>query len=105
MHLHGHNFWVVAEGIGDWDGTVTKSNPQRRDVHILRPGSGGQPAYMVIEFNTDNPGVWPFHCHIAWHVSSGLYVNIMVCLRFSSARESPFVVSPWEARNAWSAHD
>ncbi len=31
----------------------------------------------MLQFNADNPGVWPFHCHIAWHVSSGLYVNIM----------------------------
>jgi hypothetical protein len=23
------------------------------------------------------PGVWPFHCHIAWHVSAGLYINIL----------------------------
>ena len=31
----------------------------------------------MIEFTADNPGVWPFHCHIAWHVSGGLYMNVM----------------------------
>lgn len=38
MHLHNHNFWVVAEGVGEWDGTVDNVNPQRRDTQILRPG-------------------------------------------------------------------
>jgi hypothetical protein len=30
-----------------------------------------------VQFVTDNAGVWPFHCHLAWHVSAGLYVNIV----------------------------
>ena len=73
MHLHGHNFNVLAEGQGTWDGKVKHIfNTQRRDVQIIQ-GSG----YLVIQYNTDNPGVWPLHCHIAWHVSAGLYVNVM----------------------------
>lgn len=39
----------------------------------ILPGNG----FLVIQFHKDNPGVWPFHCHIAWHVSAGLYVNIL----------------------------
>ena len=77
MHLHGHNFWVVAEGTGEWNGTVNSINPQRRDTQLLQPMNGTEPGYLVLEFNTDNPGVWPFHCHIAWHVSSGLYMNVL----------------------------
>ena len=78
MHLHGHNFQILAQGTGDWDGTITNpNNPQRRDVQILPAGSAATPSYIVVQFNADNPGVWPFHCHIAWHVSAGLYVNIM----------------------------
>ena len=77
MHLHGHNFWVVAEGTGEWNGTVNNINPQRRDTQLLQAGTATEPGYLVIQFNTDNPGVWPFHCHIAWHVSTGLYMNIM----------------------------
>ena len=77
MHLHGHNFWVVAEGVGQFNGIVNSINPQRRDTQLIQPAVGDQPGFLVLEFNADNPGVWPFHCHIAWHVSSGLYVNIM----------------------------
>ena len=41
-----------------WDGTIVNpSNPQRRDVHMLLPGN-----YIVVQWNQDNPGVWPFHC-------------------------------------------
>lgn len=78
MHLQGHNFNVLAEGNGAWDGTVNRiQNTQRRDVRLLRPSNSAGPGYIVIQYDTDNPGVWPFHCHIAWHVSAGLYVNVM----------------------------
>ncbi len=61
------------QGQGTWDGQITNyPNTQRRDVQIVQPNG-----YLVIQYDTDNPGVWPFHCHIAWHVSGGLYVNLM----------------------------
>jgi FtsP/CotA-like multicopper oxidase with cupredoxin domain len=82
MHLHGHAFWVLAEGAGTWDGTVTNpSNPQRRDTHLVQPGSPTYPSYAVFEWEANNPGIWPFHCHTSIHVSSGLYVSIMVSVR------------------------
>ncbi|KAF2141766.1 multicopper oxidase [Aplosporella prunicola CBS 121167] len=78
MHMHGHNMWVLAEGQGQWDGTVTNpDNPQRRDVHLLQPGSDENPTYIVVQIEQDNPGMWPFHCHIAWHVSAGLYLTML----------------------------
>jgi hypothetical protein len=51
---------------------VNLNNPQRRDTAILPPSG-----WLVIQFDADNPGVWPFHCHIAWHVSTGLYINVV----------------------------
>ncbi|KAK4621999.1 oxidoreductase ptaK [Fulvia fulva] len=79
MHMHGHNMYILAEGYGSWDGTVVNpNNPQRRDVQVLpNSKSPDNPAYIVVQFDADNPGVWPFHCHIAWHVSGGLYLNIL----------------------------
>lgn len=74
MHMHGHNMYVLNEDVGSWDGSVVNSaNPQRRDVQLLQPHG-----YIVVQYDGDNPGVWPFHCHIAWHVSAGLYVNLLV---------------------------
>lgn len=79
MHLHGHHFWVLAEGVGEWDGTITNpSNPQRRDTQLMVPGTQDVPSYLVLEWNADNPGVWSLHCHSIVHVSAGLYINIMV---------------------------
>lgn len=67
--------FVLDEGLGDWDGSsvVRPRNPQRRDVQLLQPLG-----YMVMQMDAVNPGVWPFHCHIAWHVSGGLYINVLV---------------------------
>jgi FtsP/CotA-like multicopper oxidase with cupredoxin domain len=79
MHLHGHDFHVLAEGFGEWDGVVTNpENTIRRDVQILQNAQDpNTPSYMVIQYNQDNPGVWPFHCHLAWHVSSGLFMSAL----------------------------
>jgi hypothetical protein len=74
MHLHGHDFFVLHDGAGPWDGVsiINPSNPQRRDTHNLAPFG-----HIVIQYNADNPGTWPFHCHIAWHLSQGLFMNFM----------------------------
>ena len=79
MHMHGHNMYILAQGTGIWDGTVTNAaNPQRRDVQLLPVAiSSTDPGYIVVQIDADNPGVWPFHCHIAWHVSAGLYINLL----------------------------
>ena len=85
MHLHGHNFNVLAEGLGTWDGSIAHiENTQRRDVQIVQ-----SQGYLVIQYNTDNPGVWPLHCHIAWHVSAGLYVNMMEQTNLIKSRVIP----------------
>ncbi|KAH8803433.1 multicopper oxidase-domain-containing protein, partial [Xylogone sp. PMI_703] len=73
IHLHGHNMFVLDVGVGTWDGTVVNpQNPQRRDVQMLPIGG-----YLVLQITADNPGAWPLHCHIAWHVSAGLYVTVL----------------------------
>ena len=67
IHLHGHTMWVLAEGVGTWDGTVL-ANPQRRDVQLVQAAdpNTGENGYLILEWEQDNPGTWPFHCHIAW---------------------------------------
>ncbi|EXJ64532.1 hypothetical protein A1O7_00868 [Cladophialophora yegresii CBS 114405] len=79
MHMHGHDFQVLAEGFGTWDGTITNpQNPQRRDVQMLWAGaSPSNPSYIVLQYTQDNPGLWPLHCHIAWHLSAGMVVMLL----------------------------
>ncbi|KAK8239539.1 Cupredoxin [Phyllosticta capitalensis] len=63
MHLHGHDFMVLAQGVGTYNSSIPleMTNPPRRDVAIM-PASG----YLVFAFETDNPGAWLMHCHIGW---------------------------------------
>ncbi len=44
----------------------------RRDT-IEVAGNG----YVVIRFRADNPGIFLFHCHIEWHVESGLSATMI----------------------------
>lgn len=57
MHLHGHNFLVVAE-----DGYPLES-PYRRDTLSIGPGER-----FDIIVDTDNPGYWAFHDHVGLNV-------------------------------------
>ncbi|KAK5991165.1 oxidoreductase ptaK [Cladobotryum mycophilum] len=75
MHLHGFNMYILSAGSGPWDGKtiVNPENPERRDV--IQIASHG---HVVIQFDaSENPGVWPFHCHIAWHASAGLFAQFL----------------------------
>lgn len=77
IHLHGHDFAILAQSTANY--SVTESaktfnfnNPPRRDVALLPAGG-----YLAIAFKPDNPGIWLIHCHIAWHASSGLALQIL----------------------------
>ncbi|RYP26229.1 hypothetical protein DL768_011794 [Monosporascus sp. mg162] len=46
--------------------------PMRRDTTVLEPEGNA-----VLHFRADNPCVWLFHCHIKWHVASGLIATFV----------------------------
>lgn len=33
--------------------------------------------WLVMAFETDNPGAWLMHCHIGWHTSMGFALQIL----------------------------
>ncbi|TKX22821.1 iron transport multicopper oxidase FET3 [Elsinoe australis] len=78
FHLHGHNFQVLVraeENAGFYDPSnhsAFPSIPMRRDVLMVRPQSN-----FVIRYRSDNPGVNLFHCHIEWHMQSGLVATFI----------------------------
>jgi hypothetical protein len=79
IHLHGHDFWIIAQGNGSFTPTYKLNNPTRRDTHLV-PGNAGVPGtggYAVIAFQADNPGAWLMHCHIPFHVSGGLGIQFL----------------------------
>ncbi|KAH9479141.1 Acyl-coenzyme A oxidase 2 [Psilocybe cubensis] len=67
FHLHGHTFSVIRSA-----GSLTYNyvDPVRRDV--VSTGILGDD--VTIRFVTDNPGPWFLHCHIDWHLNTGLAV-------------------------------
>ncbi|SPQ20545.1 d799b6eb-bd37-4da1-9294-1a8cf6b4c133 [Thermothielavioides terrestris] len=80
FHLHGHEFQVIWRSDDD-AGTFADSNvtadafpaiPMKRDTVVVRPNGN-----MVLRFKSNNPGIWLFHCHIEWHVASGLMATIV----------------------------
>ncbi|PAN27572.1 hypothetical protein PAHAL_5G089100 [Panicum hallii] len=70
IHLHGFNFFVLAQGVGAFTpGSVAYNlvDPVARNT-IAVPGGG----WAVIRFVANNPGMWFFHCHLDPHVPMGL---------------------------------
>ncbi|SCV05089.1 LANO_0G18228g1_1 [Lachancea nothofagi CBS 11611] len=97
FHLHGHKFWVLStadrgyfrKSFYDSDnGEMDFTNPISRDV-LGVSGYG----YAVIRFVVDNPGIWPFHCHIGWHMESGLLLQV---------NELQSEYSAWDIPSTWS---
>lgn len=41
------------------------------------PGNRGQGGYLVVAFQSDNPGAWLMHCHIGWHAAMGFALQII----------------------------
>lgn len=98
---HGHHFYVLivhkasigwgsynpfrdefppglvshSEGLSD----LNPDTPYNISRAVLRdtvqiPSRG----YAVLRFRADNPGVWMFHCHILWHLASGMAMLVDV---------------------------
>lgn len=67
IHLHGHQFKVVARGAARWpDGAIG----QQDTVGVKT----GQP--IEIEFAaTKFPGTWLFHCHLPHHVTVNMEID------------------------------
>jgi FtsP/CotA-like multicopper oxidase with cupredoxin domain len=61
MHLHGHVFEVT-----EIDGK--KIAGAKRDTILVPPKST-----IKVVFDADNPGVWAYHCHILYHLATGMF--------------------------------
>lgn len=73
-HLHGHDFWIMGYGDGVYDPVESPKSfnlvnpPARNNVAVYPFG------WTAIRFKLDNPGAWPFHCHVEWHFHMGMGV-------------------------------
>lgn len=74
MHLHGHKFWVMAQGNGYFNASDYSAIPRER--RLLRDTVTIEAyGYVLIRFVADNPGMWAFHCHNVWHAEAGLLMS------------------------------
>jgi len=78
IHIHGYDFYILAEGFGNFNAAkdTAKFNlvdpPMRNTVGV--PVNG----WAVIRFVADNPGVWLMHCHLDVHITWGLAMAFLV---------------------------
>src|SRR5215510_6129100 len=61
MHLHGHVFEVT-----EIDGQ--KITGAKRDTILVPPKST-----IKVVFDANDPGVWAYHCHILYHLATGMF--------------------------------
>jgi multicopper oxidase len=62
FHLHGHSFHVLGK-----PGALNLKDPALKDTVIVPARSD-----LVVQWLADNPGRWFFHCHIEWHMATGM---------------------------------
>lgn len=87
MHLHGH-FFRVINGQGN-------RSPLKHTVDV-EPMSTA-----VIEFMADEPGDWFFHCHLLYHMMSGM-ARVVEYDGFTPATETQAVRKKiYEETNPW----
>jgi multicopper oxidase len=62
FHLHGHSFYVIGK-----PGAYNFVDPVEKDT--VNVPAGGE---LAVQWVADNPGRWFFHCHIEWHLMTGM---------------------------------
>jgi FtsP/CotA-like multicopper oxidase with cupredoxin domain len=64
MHLHGHEFQVMAIDDQQFPGAV-------RDTVMVPPGHR-----VLVAFDANNPGRWALHCHLLYHLEAGMFTTV-----------------------------
>ncbi len=62
FHLHGHYFYVLRHAH-----RLNLVDPPQKDTVNVPARS-----QLVLLWKANNPGHWFFHCHIEWHVATGM---------------------------------
>nr|WP_314465366.1 copper oxidase [uncultured Clostridium sp.] len=63
MHIHGHQFYVTASDGND----IFSDFIMKKNTITVHSGETWD-----IEFKAENPGIWPFHCHIPHHMTNNM---------------------------------
>ncbi|KAL8153982.1 hypothetical protein V2J09_011742 [Rumex salicifolius] len=77
MHLHGHSFYFVGWGSGNYNESDAEDY-NLVDPPLINTVAMGGDAWVAIRFRADNPGVWFMHCHRARHLMGGMAAVMIV---------------------------
>jgi len=64
MHLHG--MWMYLDNGGD------ALNPRKHTIDV-KPGE-----VVFVNVKADSPGLWAFHCHVLYHMDTGMFRVVKV---------------------------
>ncbi|CAA2969731.1 laccase-12-like [Olea europaea subsp. europaea] len=78
IHLHGYDFYIIAEGFGNFDPEKDSEKFNLVDPPLRNTASVPVGGWSVIRFIADNPGVWLMHCHLDVHITWGLAMAFLV---------------------------
>ncbi|WCJ43273.1 laccase 14 [Euphorbia peplus] len=78
MHLHGHSFYVVGSGFGNFDFIEDPKTYNLVDPPYVNTVTVRQNGWTTIRFKALNPGVWLWHCHLDKHMSNGMATVMIV---------------------------
>nr|UDM55696.1 laccase-15 [Stevia rebaudiana] len=77
MHLHGHSFYVVGWGFGNFNKSRDPLNYNLVDPPLQQTIAVPKNGWTAIRFKADNPGVWLMHCHLERHISWGMEMTFI----------------------------
>ncbi|XP_022889512.1 laccase-12-like [Olea europaea var. sylvestris] len=78
IHLHGYDFYILAEGFGNFNPNRDTAKFNLIDPPLRNTASVPVGGWTVIRFVADNPGVWLMHCHLDVHITWGLATAFLV---------------------------
>nr|XP_043634214.1 laccase-12-like [Erigeron canadensis] len=78
IHLHGYDFYILAEGFGNFNPATDTSKFNLVDPPLRNTASLPVSGWAVIRFVADNPGAWIMHCHLDVHIGWGLATVFLV---------------------------
>jgi CopA family copper-resistance protein len=65
IHLHGHFFELV-------NGAPEGMKPRKHTI-VVQPGGSA-----TFDLTADEPGDWPFHCHLMYHMHTGMFQVVTI---------------------------
>ncbi|GLJ29356.1 hypothetical protein SUGI_0578920 [Cryptomeria japonica] len=71
IHLHGHNFYVMGQGFGNYNAKTDPAKLNLVDAPFVNTHGVPAGGWAVIRFTADNPGAWLMHCHFESHSELG----------------------------------